>query len=78
MNEEDAIEVAPDRQTATARLQVTLHTEAEIEPECTVVAMARQQGNGVIIASQPVLLEGSYARLRGNWRIVSVRFGGEC
>jgi hypothetical protein len=72
--EQDTIEIAPDRRTATARLHVILHTETEIGPACTVVDMARQQGSGVISASRPVLLDGVYARDRGSWRIVSVRF----
>lgn len=66
----DVIEVAADRQTATARLHVTLRTETEIGPECTLVEMARQQGSAVICASESAVLENAYVRRDGVWKIL--------
>ena len=67
--ERDVIEIAPDRQTGKARLHVTLHTETEIGPDCTLVEMARQQGRGVISGSASAVLETTYARRDGVWKI---------
>lgn len=66
----DVIEIAPDRQTATARLHVLLHTETELGPDCTLVNMARQQGNGVICTSESAVLENACIRRDGVWTIL--------
>jgi hypothetical protein len=66
----DVIEVAVDRQTATARLSVTVHTETAIGPECTLVEMARLQGGGMIARAEPAVLENAYVRTDGVWKIL--------
>ena len=68
----DVIEVAADRQTATARLHVTVHTETEIDPDCTLVEMAKLQGEGVARWSEPAVLENTYVRRDGVWKIEAV------
>ena len=66
------IEVAADRQTATARLHVTVHSETAIDPDCTLVEMAKLQGEGVVRSSEPAVLENTYVRRDGVWRIQRV------
>ena len=73
LGEQDVIAIAPDRRTATARLHVTLHTETAIGPDCTIVEMARQQGTGVIRASESAALENAYVRRDGVWKILTCR-----
>jgi hypothetical protein len=68
--EQDVIEIAPDRETAAARIHVTVHTEAAIAPDCTVVQMARLQGGGVITGADAAVLENSYVRNDGVWKFV--------
>ena len=70
--EQDVIEIAPDREAATARLPVTVHTETVIGPDCPLLEMARQQGGGVISRAEPVVLEGTYVRREGVWKILHV------
>jgi hypothetical protein len=66
----DVIEVAADRQTATARVHVMLHTEIAIGPECTLVEMARLQGGGTIACAEPGVLENAYVRRDGVWKLL--------
>jgi len=68
----DFIEVAADRQTATARLHVTLHTETAIGPDCPLVQMARLQGGGMVASAEPGVLENVYVRRDGTWKIQHV------
>ncbi|HZJ32617.1 MAG TPA: hypothetical protein VFD21_13665 [Vicinamibacterales bacterium] len=72
VGEHDVIEIAPDRQTATARLHVAVHTETVIGPDCPLLEMARQQGGGVISRAEPVVLEKAYVRRDGVWKILRV------
>lgn len=71
--EHDVIEIAEDRQTATARLHVTLHTETPLDPDCTLVEMAQAQGEGVVRAASPVVLETAYVRRGLSWKILRTR-----
>ena len=71
--ERDVIDVAEDRESATARVHVTVHTEIALEPDCTLVEMARAQGEGVIRSSAFAVLEHRYVRRDGVWKIASVR-----
>lgn len=67
--EEDGIDIAPDRRTATARLHRTVHVEHAIGPDCPLVEMARLQGGGVVRRDQRVILENDYVRRDGIWKI---------
>jgi SnoaL-like domain len=67
--EDDVVEVAADRQTATARLHCTLHAESAIGPSCPLVEMAREQGGGVVRRTERVVIEHDYVRREGVWKI---------
>lgn len=65
----DVIEVAPDRETAMARIHCTVETETAIESSCTLVEMARQQGEGLLRHSERRVLESAYVKRDGAWKI---------
>jgi hypothetical protein len=67
--EQDVIDIALDRQTATARLHCTLTLETAIGPECPLVDMARQQGGGVVRRTEHGVFEHTYVRREGIWKI---------
>src|SRR5262245_29769977 len=67
--EQDAIEVAGDRTTATALLHCTVHAESPIEPDCPLLEMARQQGGGVVRRVERGVFENVYIRRDGVWKI---------
>jgi hypothetical protein len=70
--EEDSIEVAADRRTATARMRCMVRVETPIEaPGCTLVDMARLQGEGVLCSSKRRVLEQAFVRRDGVWKIES-------
>lgn len=71
--EHDVIEIAEDRQTATARLHVIVHAETALDPDCTLVEMAQAQGEGVVRTTSPAVLENTYVRRGGTWKILSTR-----
>jgi hypothetical protein len=65
----DGIEFAADRATARARIDCTVDVVTAIEPSCTLVQMARQQGGGVIRRSEERVLENAYVKHGGVWKI---------
>ena len=71
--EHDVIDITEDRQSATARLHVTVHTETPLEADCTLVEMARAQGEGIVRLSSPAVLEITYVRCDGAWKILRTR-----
>ncbi len=71
-HEDAIIAVAADRLTATARLPCTVRIETPIEaPGCTLVEMARLQGEGVVRRTERRVLEQWFVRGPGvsQWRI---------
>ena len=62
----DRIDVAPDG-TATAALRCIVETDAPIGPDCPLVAMAREQGGGVVRLREPGVLEVRYVKRDGKW-----------
>ena len=53
------------------RIKYTKLTPEQIlGPECTVVEMAKAQGEGVVRWSESVVLENSYIRRTGGWKIL--------
>jgi len=70
----DVIEVAPDRKTATARIHCTVETETAIESSCTLVEMARQQGEGLLRHSERRVLESAYVKRDGVWKIARSQY----
>jgi hypothetical protein len=65
----DAIDVAPDRQTATSLMHCTVQIETVIGPSCPLVEMARLQGGGVVRRSETGVFENVYARRDGVWML---------
>ena len=64
------IDVSADRRTATARTACVVQTEAPIdEPGCTLVQMATAQGEGVVRRSERRMLEQTFVRIDGVWKI---------
>ena len=72
--EDDAIEIAADGRTATAWLHYTAQTERPIEPVSPLVAMARAQGGGVTRQAERGVLEGSFVKLGGIWKLERAAF----
>lgn len=67
--EPDVIEIAADRETASARLPCTVHAERAIAPSCPLVEMAREQGGGVVRRTEQGVFEHLYVRHGGIWKI---------
>ncbi len=65
----DTIDIAPDRQVATAVLHYTVHVETPIGPDCPLVEMARQQGGGIVRRTEHRVFEHAYVRRDGIWKI---------
>jgi hypothetical protein len=72
--EHDTIDVAQDRATAEARLHCVVETETPLEPGSTLVDMARQQGEGFVHRTERRVLEHSYVKLAGVWKIARSTF----
>jgi hypothetical protein len=66
---EPVIEVAADRAAAVARFACVARTETPITPSCTLVEMARAQGEGVVRGSERRTLEIAFERADGAWSI---------
>jgi hypothetical protein len=71
---DDAIEVAADGRTATAWLHYTAETERPIEPVTPLVAMAREQGGGITKQTENGVLEGSFVKIDGVWKVDRAAF----
>jgi hypothetical protein len=67
--ERDIIEIAADGQRATARIHCVAEIEAAIEPRCPLVDMAREQGGGIVRRTESAVLENSYVKRGGVWKI---------
>jgi hypothetical protein len=71
---EDAIEIAASGATATARLHCTAQIETPIEPVTPLVEMARAQGGGVLKRTERGVLEATYMKRDGRWKIERLAF----
>jgi hypothetical protein len=67
--ERNTVEITRDGKTATARIRCTVEIATMIEPRCTLVDMARGQGEGVVRRSETRVLEGRYVKREGVWKI---------
>lgn len=65
----EEIVIAPDRRTATARLRLIAEAREPIGPRCTLVDMARAQGEGFVRRVEPCTLALGYVRQGGVWKI---------
>ena len=66
---DDVIEIASDHASAIARIHCVVQVATDIGPSCTLVEMARQQGEGVIKRSERRVLESAYVKEGGAWKI---------
>jgi hypothetical protein len=72
LSEDAAIEIAADRRTAIARAACVVRIESPIEaPGCTLVDMARAQGEGLVRSTERRVLEHAFVRVDGVWKIES-------
>jgi hypothetical protein len=64
-----AIVIAPDRRTATARSACVVTIASPIDaPGCTLVDMARAQGEGIVRRDERRVLEQTFVRRDGVWQ----------
>lgn len=68
--EHDTVEIAADRRSASSTLLCAVDLETPIdEPGCTLVEMARLQGEGLLRRTEQFVLEQSYGKRRNGWKI---------
>jgi hypothetical protein len=67
--EQDRIEVAPDRRSARARFHCLIHAGARLESRCSMMEMARLQGQGTAQWWEGGVYENAYVRDGGAWTI---------
>jgi hypothetical protein len=67
--EHDAIEIAPHHRSATARTRCVIQTQTMIGPNCTLVEMAREQGEGALRRFEKSVLVGTYVKVGETWKI---------
>jgi hypothetical protein len=72
--DDDRIEIAANRLTATARLHRVVETDMTIGPSCTLVDMARAQGEGYVRSCERRVIEQAYAKIDGRWKISESTF----
>jgi hypothetical protein len=70
----DAIEVAEDGESATARFHCAVEIETAIAQDCTVAQMAHAQGSGFIRQTERHVLKVEYVKGSGAWTIAKVEF----
>jgi hypothetical protein len=68
----DVVAVASEGATATARLECTVETETAIDGAGTLVDMLRAQGEGARRTVEHHVLESSYVKRDGAWKIASL------
>jgi hypothetical protein len=72
---EGNIEIATNREAATARVPCTVRVAAPIEaPGCTLVDMARLQGEGVVRRTERRTLTQLFVREAGAWKLERVTY----
>jgi hypothetical protein len=72
-DERDVVELGSDG-TATACLHCTVEVVTAIGPTCTLVEMARMQGDGVLRRTEQRRLEGAFVKVDGVWKIARTAF----
>lgn len=68
------IEVAPDRQSATARFPCLTQVETALDGHSPLVEMARQQGQGVVHSWEHGVYENTYVKRGAEWKILQLRY----
>jgi len=72
--EPDAVEVAPDGQSATGRFECTVEIETPIPRDCTLARMAHAQGGGFVRRTERRVLKVEYVKACAAWTIAKVEF----
>ena len=72
--EDDLIELTADRRSATGRFHSVAEIETAIGPSCTLVEMARAQGEGFVRRSEKRVIEAAYVREAGVSKIRRAAF----
>lgn len=70
----ETIRLARNGETATVAIHCVVQTQTEIGPNCTLVEMARQQGDGVLRRSDARVLESSCVKRDGIWKLARAVF----
>lgn len=63
------IELAPDGRSATSRVRCTVEIETAINLDCTLVRMAREQGEGYVRSAGSRVLVNEYEKRGAVWKI---------
>jgi hypothetical protein len=71
---EDTIEIDVSGVTATTRLHCTAEIGTPIEPVTPLVEMARVQGGGLVSRTERGMLEGTYVKRDGVWKVEHLIF----
>jgi hypothetical protein len=72
-SERDVVELGSDG-TAIAHFHCTVETSHAIGPDCTLVEMARLQGEGFVKRTERRVLESAYVQRHGVWKIERAAF----
>jgi hypothetical protein len=67
--EQDVVEVAPDRKSAKARFHCLVQAGAQVVSDSPMMEMARQQGQGILQWWEGSIYENSYVRDGDIWKI---------
>ena len=67
--EQDVVEIAPDRKSAKARFHCLMQAGAQVVSDSPMMEMARQQGQGILHWWEGGIYENSYVKERGVWKI---------
>ena len=67
--EQDVVDVAPDRKSAKARFHCLMQAGARVVSDFPLMEMARQQGQGIVQWWEGGIYENSYVRDGGIWKI---------
>jgi hypothetical protein len=68
----DVVDVAPGGKTAATRVECTVETQKAIDGSGTLIDMLRAQGEGTLRAVESRVLEGTYVKQGGEWKIASL------
>lgn len=62
------ITVAPDGRSAVSTTPCSVELDTPLAPDCTLVEMARQQGEGYVRSSEHRVLVNEYVKVQGLWK----------
>ncbi len=71
---QDVVEIAPDRRSAEARFQCLMLVEVPVISNSSLVEMARQQGQGTLQWWESGAYENSYVKVGDAWKIRQLRY----